>query len=155
MTVNIHFDDNESHFRNDTGLIPAVFLCTEYEGNMITADFEMENQRFRTLPDIYSYDLFPPFKNSLQILWNSLTNVAESGIIKVDGGPGSGNFGHEGRPGKIGGSVPAEETKESSGTEEKPKIKPSAKGKNIPPLGFESKRHAKYKLSKEPLIKMR
>ena len=27
-------------------------------------------------------------------------------LLNLDGGPGSGNFGHKGRPGKVGGSGP-------------------------------------------------
>lgn len=41
-----------------------------------------------------------------------MTNEEESGIIKLDGGPGSGNFGHEGRPGEVGGSSSSESTKQ-------------------------------------------
>ena len=32
-------------------------------------------------------------------------------FIREDGGPGSGNFGHEGRPGEVGGSAPSDEPK--------------------------------------------
>ena len=35
-------------------------------------------------------------------------NVLQS-VVRNDGGPGSGNFGHEGRPGEIGGSAPGDE----------------------------------------------
>lgn len=95
-------------FEEDTGLIPAVFFCTEYEGEMITADFEMDNQRFRTIPDIFSHNLFGPFKISMNLLFEKLSEILtideEGGIISMDGGPGSGNFGHGGRPGSVGGS---------------------------------------------------
>ncbi len=37
------------------------------------------------------------------------------GVLRTDGGPGSGNFGHEGSPGEIGGSAPSDGTAESSG----------------------------------------
>lgn len=67
-------------FEEDTGLIPALFICTEYDGEMITADFEVDNQRFRTLTDILSYDLFPPFKNSLQILLESFPSFSDNKV---------------------------------------------------------------------------
>lgn len=54
-------------YEEDAGLIPAIFICTEYDGDMITADFEIENQRFRTIPDILSHNLFIPFKKTIQI----------------------------------------------------------------------------------------
>lgn len=129
-------------YEEESGLIPAIFLCTEYEGDMITADFEMENQRFRTIPDILSYNLFGPFKTSIELLLgklsNVLTNTEESDIIIMDGGPGSGNFGHGGRPGEIGGS--------SSEESSKPQI--SAKGVNAATKGYEHKKTRKYKFGK-------
>lgn len=70
-------------YEEDSGLIPAIFVCTEYEGDMITADFEMDNQRFRTLPDIYSHNLFAPFKKSLQIVLETLTIGFNYGIINM------------------------------------------------------------------------
>lgn len=72
-----------------------------------------------TLCEEFADSLFPPFKVSLlefqkTELFVQLFDVEKSkngDIIKLseaqeDGGPGSGNFGHGGRPGKLGGSAP-------------------------------------------------
>jgi len=61
---------------------------------------EMVNPKFRTLEELEQLDasLFPPFKDSLEILKRELCGKRD------DGGPGSGNWGHAGRPGKKGGS---------------------------------------------------
>lgn len=45
-------------------------------------------------------------------------------VVSEDGGPGSGNFGHEGRPGKVGGSSGGEGSKSASASSSKaPKAK--------------------------------
>ena len=68
---------------------------------------------------------YPPFAESVKILLEKLTSdtdrsIMESGKIVLDGGPGSGNHGHEGIPGQVGGSAPsdgsASETTVSSAT---------------------------------------
>ena len=40
-------------------------------------------------------------------------------LVREDGGPGSGNFGHEGRPGEVGGSAPSDESKAKDGFSKK------------------------------------
>ena len=52
--------------------------------------------------------------------------------LKSDGGPGSGNFNHNGVPGQVGGSAPAA----------------SARGENVPCVGFEHKRTLAWKRKK-------
>ena len=47
-------------------------------------------------------DMEAPYK-----LWNG--EIVDIAPFRGDGGPGSGNFGHEGRPGEVGGSAPADE----------------------------------------------
>ena len=104
-------------YEEDSGLIPAVFLCTKFEGIIENSDMEMIDIRFRTLEEIAECDLFKPFEDSLfmladtlkneEISQNVLTNLRKSDIMyQEDGGPGSGNHGHGGRPGQIGGSAP-------------------------------------------------
>lgn len=104
-------------YEEETGLIPAVFLCTKYEGIIENSDMEMIDLRFRTIEEIAECDLFEPFEKSLYLLadtlkneeisQNLLTKLAERDIMyQEDGGKGSGNFGHGGRPGEIGGSAP-------------------------------------------------
>ena len=46
-------------------------------------------------------------------------NSADIVFTRNDGGPGSGNFGHEGRPGEIGGSAPSDESKAKDGFSKK------------------------------------
>lgn len=61
-------------YEEDTGLIPAVFLCTKYEGIIENGDGEMIDIRFRTLEEIFECDLFKPFKDSLSLLAETLNN---------------------------------------------------------------------------------
>ena len=90
----------------DTGLTPAVFLCTEYEGEPYSRDGEMEAPVFLGLDELRkivgSERMFLPFSASLKLLEETVRPT--DGAVGEDGGPGSGNFGHEGRPGEVGGS---------------------------------------------------
>ncbi len=56
-------------------------------------------------------DLASAYRDSLgknEAMTHYLLDVfREIGVIREDGGEGSGNWGHEGRPGKVGGSAPA------------------------------------------------
>lgn len=107
----------------DTGLRPHLFLCTQYEGEPNCADLEMANVKFRTQEELndLAASMFQPFADGLEIL-NTCIDTAlfydnEFGemheelvesigeAMKQDGGPGSGNWGHSGRPGKRGGSA--------------------------------------------------
>jgi 8-oxo-dGTP pyrophosphatase MutT (NUDIX family) len=99
-----------------------VFVCTEFSGRPKADNEEMCGALFvphETLCEEFADSLFPPFKDSLlefqkTELFVQLFDVEKSkndDIIKLseaqeDGGPGSGNFGHGGRPGKLGGSAP-------------------------------------------------
>lgn len=80
-----------------------IFLCTDFDGEVSCNDLEMVNPKFRTMEELEELkpSLFPPFADSLEILKDCLFNDNE------DGGPGSGNHGHEGRPGEVGGSLPS------------------------------------------------
>ena len=71
-------------YEEDSGMIPAIFLCTEWAGTIHPVDGEMENLRFRTIDDILSHSLFIPFKTSLEILEKELTFEAEDGNIAMD-----------------------------------------------------------------------
>jgi len=59
--------------------------------------------------DRFLDDLASAYKGSLgtndHLTLYLLGIFREIGVIRTDGGPGSGNWGHEGRPGKIGGSA--------------------------------------------------
>lgn len=74
-----------------------VFLCTEYYGEPVCFNPEMEDARFEPIGDVLQYDLFLPFQLSLQELMKSLreillTQPSESSNIEIDGGPGSGRY---------------------------------------------------------------
>ena len=106
---------------DDTGMTPAVFLCTDYNGEPYGRDGEMMAPVFRSMEELMemSEGLYLPFAASLELLKNCIEpeDFSENPIdfpgksvtIKYqgtteDGGPGSGNFGHEGQPGQVGGS---------------------------------------------------
>lgn len=113
----------------DTGLTPYLFLCTEYEGEPDCVDLEMTGATFRTMEELdqLAASMFQPFADGLEILkkciytplffgddegemYGKLVNSVGEAVngdglpVAEDGGPGSGNFGHEGRPGQLGGS---------------------------------------------------
>ncbi len=78
-----------------------VFLCTDFEGEPKTDSDEMVAPYFgfNDIADLERKDakLYPAFEDSLSLLEDCINGHA-------DGGPGSGFFGHEGRPGQRGGS---------------------------------------------------
>lgn len=113
----------------DTGLTPYLFLCTSYEGEPNCLDLEISNAKFRTIEELneLAASMFQPFADGLDILMKcidasifyddeghqlsdhlkeSLAGAMRKSTENKDGGPGSGNFGHEGVPGQVGGSAP-------------------------------------------------
>lgn len=107
----------------DTGEAPALFLCTDYDGEPYSRDGEMKAPVFLSMEELVviagTDRLFQPFADSIELLKNCIESETfsdnpidfpgESVTIKYqdttkDGGPGSGNFGHEGQPGQVGGS---------------------------------------------------
>lgn len=103
----------------DTGLTPYLFLCTDFEGEPDCVDLEMTNPKFRTMEEIgqLKASLFQPFADGLKVLGACLDTDHD------DGGPGSGNFGHGGRPGEIGGSAPDGSADSKGSTEKMTKLK--------------------------------
>jgi len=103
----------------ESGLRSHIFLCTDFDGEVSCNDLEIVNPMFVTMEKLEMLEpsLFPPFADSLEILKDCLFNDNE------DGGPGSGNFGHKGRKGKIGGSAP-EGSSSTEGKTEKESTKP-------------------------------
>lgn len=91
----------------DTGIQPYIFLCTEYEGEPNCVDGEMADPQFRTLEEIelLTPSLFQPFADDVKLLKAALRGGCDP--FEEDGGPGSGNHGHEGVPGQVGGSAPS------------------------------------------------
>lgn len=110
-----------------SGLQPDLYLCTVYEGKIRCRDHEMSDPRFCSLQQLKDLggSLFQPFADSLDCLKRELNvpfdepgtpakqkrhrlmNVdafREALETAEDGGEGSGNWGHEGRLGEVGGS---------------------------------------------------
>ncbi len=87
----------------DTKLSPYIFLCTEYEGEIKCKDGEICEPRFISHEEINNTvdTLFKPFADSVLLLFGTLL-VDE---INSDGGQGSGNHGHKGVKGQLGGSA--------------------------------------------------
>ena len=78
-----------------------VFLCTDFEGEPKTDSEEMvaPYYGFNDIADLERKDakLYPAFEDSLSLLEDCING-------RSDGGAGSGNWGHSGRPGMRGGS---------------------------------------------------
>lgn len=90
-----------------------VYFTDQFSGTPEADGSEMMDERWLSLEELMNEQLFPPFKESLDMLvellsGNNLTTSNSTDTIVVgtnqDGGSGSGNFGHGGRPGNIGGS---------------------------------------------------
>lgn len=90
-----------------------VYFTDQFSGTPEADGSEMMDERWLSLEELMNEQLFPPFKDSLDMLvdllsGNNLTTSNSTDTIVVgtnqDGGSGSGNFGHGGRPGNIGGS---------------------------------------------------
>ena len=102
-----------------------MYFTDQFEGTPTPDDDEMKNARWMTLEELENVDLFPPFEESVKMLINLLTaRHPTATITSEDGGPGSGNFGHGGRKGQIGGSSPT-----ASATGENEPCKGFAKGR--------------------------
>lgn len=96
----------------DTGIQPHIFLCTDYEGEPNCVDREMADPTFRTMEELEQLrpSLFQPFADDVALMKAIANGEAEpDGFAPFveDGGPGSGNHGHEGIPGQVGGSAPS------------------------------------------------
>lgn len=96
----------------DTGLTPYLFLCTDFEGEPECLDLEMSGAKFRTIEELEQLapSMFQPFADGVALMKAIANGEAEPdgfAPFDEDGGPGSGNFGHEGREGAVGGSAPS------------------------------------------------
>lgn len=76
-----------------------VFLCTEFFGNPICFNTEMDDARFEDIHKVLGMNLFLPFRLSLEELIRQLTEIQltsekrQSNILtEADGGPGSGRY---------------------------------------------------------------
>ena len=83
-----------------------LYFTDEFSGKPVADGEEMQGARWMSLQELKEEPLFPPFEESIKILLKLLTGKEPGATIitAIDGGPGSGNFGHGGRPGQLGGS---------------------------------------------------
>ena len=112
----------------DTEIRPYIFLCTDYEGEPNCLDREMADPTFRTMEELEQLrpSLFQPFADDVTLMKAIANGEAEPdgfAPFDEDGGPGSGNFGHEGRAGEVGGSAPDGSADSKKSTEKTAKLK--------------------------------
>lgn len=96
----------------DTEIRPYIFLCTDYEGEPNCVDREMANPTFRAMEELEQLrpSLFQPFADDVTLMKAIANGEAEPdgfAPFDEDGGPGSGNHGHKGVEGQVGGSAPS------------------------------------------------
>ena len=83
-----------------------LYFTDEFLGIPKADGEEMQDARWMSVQELQDEKLFPPFEESIKTLLKLLTGKDTDATIiaEMDGGTGSGNFGHGGRPGQIGGS---------------------------------------------------
>lgn len=115
-------------YKCTTGLYcnSKLYFTDQFKGIPKADGIEMEDAKWLSLEELRNEKLFPPFAESLLFLKNLLTGEYSSDSLSsletydvddeewectnstaFDGGEGSGNFGHKGIPGQIGGSSPS------------------------------------------------
>lgn len=101
-------------YKCTTGLYcnSKLYFTDQFKGIPKADGIEMVDARWLSLEELKDELLFPPFAESIRILENLLNNKLTKhinmGSLKVDnidGGEGSGNFGHKGIKGQQGGSA--------------------------------------------------
>lgn len=95
----------------DTEIRPYIFLCTDYEGEPNCVDREMADPTFRAMEELEQLrpSMFQPFADDVALMKAIASGEAEPegfAPFDEDGGPGSGNHGHKGVEGQVGGSAP-------------------------------------------------
>ena len=128
-------------YKCTTGLYcnSKMYFTDQFKGIPKADGIEMVDARWLSLEELNDELLFPPFAESIRILENLLNNKLTKhinmGSLKVDnidGGEGSGNFGHKGIKGQQGGSAKqgGDSNKSSSSSESKTSKEEKKKGKN-------------------------
>ena len=110
----------------DTEIRPYIFLCTDYEGEPNCVDREMADPTFHTMEELEQLrpSMFQPFADDVALMKAIASGEAEPegfAPFDEDGGPGSGNHGHKGVPGQVGGSAPSGDAKMSKDSFQKGK----------------------------------
>ena len=116
-----------------------LYFTDQFTGIPEADGIEMVDARWLSLEELKDELLFPPFAESICILENLLKNKLTKdnnrgslNVDNLDGGEGSGNFGHEGIKGQQGGSAKqgGGSKKSSSSSESKTSKEEKKKSKN-------------------------
>ena len=128
-------------YKCTTGLYcnSKLYFTDQYIGIPKADGIEMVDARWLSLEELKDELLFPPFAESIcileNLLKNKLTKHINMGSLKVDnidGGEGSGNFGHKGIKGQQGGSAKQGGGSKNSSSSSKTKEKKSEERKKEP-----------------------
>lgn len=132
-----------------------VYFTDQFNGTPKADGREMLNARWMSMEELRSQVLYPPFEESLnmlgELLKNYLTTSNSIDTLTLDGGPGSGNWGHVGRPGKVGGSGKGGGKQHRTGTKEsgfssKAKEKAAEKKSGSGGTGFTTSKESQKKM---------
>lgn len=128
-----------------------VFLCTEFYGEPLSFNEEMQDARFVEISDVLKEDLFLPFRLGLEELMRQIDeclltadNTSSNIKAEADGGPGSGR-------------KPEGGTKEKQGQSKRKKASLPMTEKEIAKVGHDINNvfHTKYKGKRSCYIKTR
>ena len=116
-----------------------IFLCTEYYGNPICFNNEMENARFEDVRNIADMDLFLPFRLSLETFLGQLINLRDNEYNSDDWKTINGqhvNIGENGEilsgnPKVLGKGISVSTEKEKNSKKESKALKEPAENGNI------------------------
>lgn len=128
-------------YKCTTGLYcnSKLYFTDQFKGIPKADGIEMVDARWLSLEELKDELLFPPFAESIcmleNLLKNKLTkdfNMGSLNVDNIDGGEGSGNFGHKGVKGQQGGSAKqgGGSKKSSSSSESKTSKEEKKKSKN-------------------------
>ena len=80
-----------------------LYFADQFSGTPEADGMELIDERWVRIDELHKEPLFPAFEESLKLFRETLRPYV---MNRADGSSGSGNWGHEGRPGKLGGSAP-------------------------------------------------
>ena len=143
-------------YKCTTGLYcdSKLYFTDQFIGIPEADGIEMEGERWMAIDELKKELLFPPFAESMYILENLLKNKLTKdnnrgslNVGNLDGGEGSGNFGHKGIKGQQGGSAKQGGGSNNSSSSSKTKEKKSEEPKKEPKDANKDPKESK----KEPL----
>ena len=126
-------------YKCTTGLYcnSKLYFTDQFKGIPKADGIEMVDARWLSLEELKDELLFPPFAESIcmleNLLKNKLTkdfNMGSLNVDNIDGGEGSGNFGHKGVKGQQGGSAKQGGGSKKSGSSSESKTSKEEKKKS-------------------------